>query len=73
VTTRRIEPHGLLVVTPLWYLLARDLETGQPRMFRMDRITRPRLLTEIAFTPDPQVVRSQFRDQTWWQPLAEPA
>ncbi len=70
VTARRIEPHGLLVVTPLWYVLARDVETRQPRMFRMDRISRPRLLTEVSFEPDPEVLRAHLRDQRWWQPLA---
>ena len=37
-TTRTVEPHGLLVAPPLWYLLAQDRLRGEPRMFRVDRI-----------------------------------
>ncbi len=50
-TTRRtIEPHGLLVEPPAWYILARDVDRQVARVFRMDRIARPRLLTR-TFTP----------------------
>lgn len=52
VTRRRVEPHGLLVQTPVWYLLAYDLEKLAPRMFRLDRVTRPTLLQQ-GFTPKP--------------------
>ena len=51
-TTRRAEPHALLVQSPAWYLLAVDLDREQPRMFRLDRIGRSRLLRE-AFRPRP--------------------
>ncbi len=37
-TARVVEPHGLLVKPPLWYLLAHDRLRGEPRMFRFDRI-----------------------------------
>jgi predicted DNA-binding transcriptional regulator YafY len=50
---RRIEPHGLLLQAPLWYVLAVDLVRQAPRMFRMDRIDRPRVLDEIPFEPRP--------------------
>ncbi len=53
---RRIEPHGLLVQAPLWYILARDVEHDAPRMFRLDRITRPRVLAGATFVPDIQSV-----------------
>jgi hypothetical protein len=33
-STRRVEPHGLLVETPVWYVLARDVEKAAPRTFR---------------------------------------
>ncbi len=42
---RRVEPHGLLLQMPAWYLLALDLEREAPRMFRLDRISRPNVLT----------------------------
>jgi len=37
-TTRFIQPHGLLVQSPLWYLLAWDLGKAEERTFRLDRI-----------------------------------
>lgn len=54
---RRIEPHGLLVESPVWYILARDVDKQAPRMFRMDRITRPRILKDVRFRPDGEVIR----------------
>lgn len=52
VTRRRVEPHGLLVQTPVWHLLAYDLEKLAPRMFWLDRVTRLTLLKH-GFTPKP--------------------
>jgi predicted DNA-binding transcriptional regulator YafY len=66
---RRIEPHGLLVEPPVWYILARDVDKGEPRMFRMDRIARPRILAEVAFRPDLHLIRQQFPDLDRWRPL----
>lgn len=69
-TTRRIEPHGLLVVTPAWYVLARDIDKEQPRMFRVDRMQRPRMLSDITFEPDHRVVRALMKDLPTWRPLS---
>lgn len=66
---RRVEPHGLLVETPVWYVLGRDVDQGQPRTFRMDRISRPRIVADIVFRPDISVMRAQLPDQERWQPL----
>lgn len=68
-SARRVEPHGLLVVTPIWYLLARDLEKKEPRMFRMDRLARPRLLPDVTFRPDIRLIRSMFSNTDWSSPL----
>jgi predicted DNA-binding transcriptional regulator YafY len=68
-TTRRIEPHGLLAEPPVWYVLARDVDKGEPRMFRMDRIARPRLLRDVTFRPDLGVVQTQLPDLERWRPL----
>jgi len=47
-TQRRIEPHGIFIRLPFWYILAVDVEIPDAedarRMFRMDRISNPRLL-----------------------------
>jgi predicted DNA-binding transcriptional regulator YafY len=68
-TERTIEPHGLLVQPPVWYVLARDLEKSAPRMFRMDRIARPRIRKDISFRPDMGVIRSQLPELEGWHPL----
>lgn len=51
---RVVEPHGLLLEPPAWYLLTRDTEAspGEIRMFRMDRVHRPRVLRNRPFEPD---------------------
>jgi predicted DNA-binding transcriptional regulator YafY len=55
VTQRVIEPHGLLVAPPLWYLLAHDRLRGEPRMFRVDRIRGAGLRETDRFEPrDPR-------------------
>jgi predicted DNA-binding transcriptional regulator YafY len=66
---RRIEPHGLLVQSPVWYILARDVEKQAPRMFRMDRIAAPRLLSDVTFHPDAAVARALLEPGFAWQPL----
>jgi predicted DNA-binding transcriptional regulator YafY len=68
-TTRRIEPHGLLAEPPVWYVLARDVDKAEPRTFRMDRIARPRLLSEVVFRPDVRVIQAQLPDLERWRPL----
>ena len=51
-TQRRVEPHGLLLRTPLWYIIGWDPEKQAARLFRADRIANPRVL-EATFTPRP--------------------
>ena len=68
-TRRTIEPHGLLVQRPVWYILSRDVEKGEPRTFRMDRISHPRIVQTIAFQADVDVVRAQVPDGGVWRPL----
>lgn len=68
-SVRRVEPHGLLVQSPVWYVLARDVEKRSPRMFRMDRVARPRLLKDVAFRPDPAVIAALLPEACEWQPL----
>jgi predicted DNA-binding transcriptional regulator YafY len=68
-SVRRIEPHGLLVEPPVWYLLARDVDKLEPRTFRMDRVSRPRLLHDVRFRPDLALIQAQLPDQERWRPL----
>ena len=51
-TRRRVEPHGLLVRAPLWYVIAWDPRRDASRLFRADRIRRPSV-TEQTFLPRP--------------------
>jgi predicted DNA-binding transcriptional regulator YafY len=68
-STRRVEPHGLLVQPPVWYVLARDVESGEGRTFRMDRIARPRLLSEVSFRPDLALIEAQLCGVPGFRPL----
>lgn len=49
---REVEPHGLLVQPPVWYLFAFDHDRQATRTFRLDRMSRPRLLAQ-HFSPQP--------------------
>ena len=54
-TRRVVEPHGVMVAPPLWYLLAHDRLRGEPRMFRVDRIQTAAERRDDAFEPrDPR-------------------
>lgn len=60
-SVRQVEPHGILVRLPLWYVLAVDIEKDAQRMFRMDRISHPRVLRR-RFEPSMQVVEEMMSD-----------
>src|SRR6266487_186597 len=49
---RQVEPHGLLVRPPLWYVLAWDTGKNAPRLFRADRISAPAVV-DHTFVPRP--------------------
>lgn len=68
LSTRHVEPHGLLVQAPLWYLLGKDVGADAPRMFRMDRIARP-TRSAHTFAPDEAVVWALLPDGFAWQAL----
>lgn len=51
-TRRVVEPHGLLVRAPLWYIIAWDTAIDEPRLFRADRIRSPHMLAQ-TFVPRP--------------------
>ena len=71
-SARRVEPHGLLVQSPVWYILALDLDRHAPRTMRVDRISRPQLLRTHRFSADPAIVHHQLRDLAGhWHALAD--
>lgn len=51
-TRRVVEPHGLLVRPPVWYVIAWDASRRGPRLFRADRISHPDV-TDRRFVPRP--------------------
>ncbi|MBD1202564.1 MAG: WYL domain-containing protein [Rhodobacteraceae bacterium] len=46
---REVEPQAMLILPPLWYLVAWDPARGDFRQFRMDRITAPEALEGTTF------------------------
>ena len=63
-TQRRIEPHGILIQVPVWYILATDIDKGEPRTFRMDRITNPRPFSR-PFSSSGVVVSNMIETGQW--------
>ncbi|KFC69942.1 putative deoR-family transcriptional regulator [Devosia sp. LC5] len=58
ITNRRVEPQAMLVLPPLWYLVAWDPARKEFRYFRMDRISRPEVDESLTF----QRRRVRFED-----------
>jgi len=48
-TTREVEPQAMLILPPIWYLVAWDPSRSDFRHFRMDRITRPERMPGADF------------------------
>jgi len=48
-TTREVEPQAMLILPPLWYLVAWDPARADFRHFRMDRIRRPDIVEGAQF------------------------
>ncbi|MDC0736965.1 WYL domain-containing protein [Cognatishimia sp. SS12] len=46
---RQVEPQAMLILPPLWYLVAWDPARGAFRHFRMDRISAPQCLDDTKF------------------------
>ncbi len=49
VTHRHVEPQAMLILPPLWYLVAWDPSRNDFRHFRMDRITAPEYIENTPF------------------------
>lgn len=48
-TQREVEPQAMLILPPLWYLVAWDPMREDFRNFRMDRISDPLAMTHTSF------------------------
>ena len=62
-STRRLEPHALVINTPAWYLVARDLERTATRTFRLDRFVAIVPSTESFTAMAPQMVGEALESQ----------
>lgn len=49
LTSRVVEPQAMLILPPLWYLVAWDPAREDFRHFRMDRISRPQCVEGAPF------------------------
>ncbi|MGL1921691.1 MAG: WYL domain-containing protein [Hyphomicrobiales bacterium] len=49
VTMRQVEPQAMLILPPLWYLVAWDPARNDFRHFRMDRISEPKYVEGATF------------------------
>lgn len=68
-STRQVELHGLLVKAPVWYLAAFDLDKAGARLFRMDRVRKPRLLPGVRFKPEQARLLEALPKEIAWKPL----
>jgi predicted DNA-binding transcriptional regulator YafY len=48
-TDREVEPQAMLILPPLWYLVAWDPTRSDFRNFRMDRISNPKVINDSTF------------------------
>lgn len=48
-TIREVEPQAMLILPPLWYLVAWDSAREDFRHFRMDRISKPEIVEGTQF------------------------
>ena len=48
-TCREVEPQAMLILPPLWYLVAWDPDRADFRHFRMDRIGAPEVIADSRF------------------------
>lgn len=48
-TSRVVEPQAMLILPPLWYLVAWDPAREGFRHFRMDRVSRPEVIEGASF------------------------
>lgn len=49
VTRREVEPQAMLILPPVWYLVAWDPDRNDFRHFRMDRISKPECIEGLFF------------------------
>lgn len=69
VTTRLVEPQGLIVNWPAWYLMTFDHLRNDVRTFRLDRIRSARPKNEIKFRVRAKEIFDQILGSEFGDPL----
>lgn len=59
-SSRRLEPHAMLITWPAWYLLGFDHLRGEPRTFRFDRFQSVELEEQSSFRARPREIARQL-------------
>ena len=55
-SSRRVEPHAMLINWPAWYLLGFDHLRGEPRTFRFDRFRNVEIDEHGVFRARPREI-----------------
>lgn len=61
VSSRRLEPHVLVINWPAWYVMAYDHLRGEPRTFRLDRFVAV-AIEPTTFAPRPLAIARELLD-----------
>jgi predicted DNA-binding transcriptional regulator YafY len=62
-SSRRVEPHAMLINWPAWYLLGFDHMRGEPRTFRFDRFQNVELEDHSTFRARPREIAASLMDE----------
>jgi len=64
-TQRDVDPHGVLIQSPVWYLLTYDHLRDAPRMFRIDRVQQATIDPVLSFQPiDPRALFKEISEHS---------
>jgi len=59
-SSRRVEPHAMLINWPAWYLLGFDHLRGEPRTFRFDRFRNVEVEEQSVFRARPREIAGKL-------------
>jgi predicted DNA-binding transcriptional regulator YafY len=68
-SSRRLEPHAIVINWPAWYLLSFDYLRGEPRTFRFDRFKVIELEEHSVFRPRPREIAAAMLGEHCSVPL----
>ena len=68
-SSRRLEPHAMLITWPAWYLLGFDHLRNEPRTFRFDRFENVEVEEHSTFRPRPREIAKAMLGENCSVPL----